>query len=117
EIEAVQVGEFAAAASLSLASLPEAASQSATLTVAADGGVPLTIAGENVKAIPVERPPDKSYARVRGAFRYDPARNAVVRISRVAPREAQQAAWVWNARLISRFDPHGATSHLALYRI
>jgi hypothetical protein len=117
EVEAVRVGEFAATATLSLASLPEAASQIATLTVSSDDAVPLEIHGENVRAIPGEPPPDGSYARVRAVYRYDPARNAVVTVKRVGEKGSQQAAWVWDARLVSRYEPHGEASHLAVYHL
>jgi hypothetical protein len=102
---------------LSLASLPEASSQSATVTVDTLDAATLTYQTENVKSIPVASPADGAYAHERAAWRYDPARNAVVAVSRPTDRTRAESAWVWEATLMSRFDPGGDASHVVQYHV
>lgn len=117
EIEAVRLSAFESSAHVALASLPEAVSQSATLKIGAADGSPLSVQTENLKSIPVERPAPTEYTKVRAAYRYDPARNAVALISRADATAAQHAAWAWQADLVTRLDGHGEATNVVVYRL
>ena len=117
EIEAARSRAAAVQQRLSLASLPEASSQSATVTVDTLDAAALTYQTENVKSIPVASPADGAYAHERAAWRYDPARNAVVSVSRPTDRTRAESAWVWDATLMSRYDPAGDALHIVQYHV
>jgi hypothetical protein len=117
EIEAVRLGEFQSSGHVALASLPEAASQSATVRIGAADGSPLSVRTENLKSIPVERASTAAYTKVRAAYRYDPARNAVAHISRAEGTVVHHSAWVWQADLVTRLDGDGGVTNVAVYQL
>ena len=102
---------------LGLASLPEASTQSATVFVETADGEPMAFHTQNVKAIPAEAGKEGVYTQVRAAYRYDPARNAVVAVTPASRKRSQPTAWVWEAALLSRFDVDGQAQHVAQYHL
>ncbi len=108
---------------VSLASLPEATRQQATLTVAAIGSRAVRIAARLLEPLPIEVPDAGRYTTVRAAYRYDPSHNvpsapqAVLYLLPAAAGSDGPAAWAWSCRLQSRLDDEGTGRHLVTYRL
>jgi hypothetical protein len=101
---------------ISLPSLPEAASQTGTLTVGSVSGIAITIDDRNLKSIPSEPVLPQRYTTTRAMYRYEPSQNARVLISQAPPGDRQPAAWAWSSDLVSRQHVRGA-SYDAVYRL
>ncbi|MFV1964082.1 MAG: hypothetical protein ACC628_01570 [Pirellulaceae bacterium] len=116
EILATHSAKLETEASLSLASLPEATSQEATLEIGTRDGTPFHVRADNLKSVPPPTLPyGARYPTTRAMYRYDPSRDAVAVVTRAPPEEAQPAAWIWSARLVSRWESHGEATHEAFY--
>jgi hypothetical protein len=108
---------------VSLASLPEAAHQQATLTVASTGSSALRIATRLLEPLPIEVPDPARYTAVRAVYRYHPSHDvvaapqAVLHVSPEAAGGDGPAAWAWSCRLQSRLDDEGTGRHLVTYRL
>ena len=107
---------------LSLASLPEATNTRGTLAIRALGETSVTIDNQRLKPIPAELLQADSYQTARGAFRYEPARDAgnpdpAILVSSAGPNTKESGAWVWQARLDSRYALRESTVHMASWRV
>ncbi len=122
EIRGVRTVPLSGKTPLSLASLPDAASSRGTLAVRALGETSVTIDNQRLKPIPAELSQADSYQTVRGAFRYEPSRDAAnpdpaIFVSAAAPNPRESGAWVWQARLDSRYAQSESTMHMASWRV
>jgi hypothetical protein len=123
EIRARRTSPLAAKQPISLASLPDAASQRATLVVSSTEMNVVRVEGGQLEPIPAEAVPADQYNNARATYRYYPAHNNVPSpeaVLVVAPRSSASplpAAWAWNCHLESRYDRVGMGHHLAVYRI
>ena len=122
EIRASRTSGLTAEEAVSLASLPEAANQQATLVVGSIGSSYGRIENRRLEQIPIETAPlvDR-FDTTRASYRYDPSRDTVgaldppLTIVPLAVEAAPPAAWVWDCRLESRCQPSGTSEHLATY--
>ena len=122
EIRGVRTVPLAGKTPLSLASLPEAANSRGTLAIRALGETGVTIDNQRLKPIPAELSQADSYQTARGAFRYEPSRDAAspdpaIFVSAAGPNPRESGAWVWQARLDSRYALRDATVHMASWRV
>ena len=117
EIEAVRTSAFVASANISVVSLPEATSQEATLEVRSNDGTPLRLDVVNLKPVPARLPAASAVPRTRAVYSYDPARDAVARVSRAADIGPQSPAWIWSLLLVSRIELSGDATHEAVLRL
>ena len=123
EIRARRTCKLTDRQAVSLASLPEAASQRGTLVVSLTDSAAVRIQNNRLEPIPTETVPPDQYNPARATYRYDPARDAVAAPEAalsILPQEGETAppsAWVWNCLLESRYEPRGTGHHLATYRV
>jgi hypothetical protein len=117
EIQAVQRIRFDTHAHIALASLPEAASQTATFSLAAADGSVLAAEGSTLKSIPPPPQAEKLWPTPRIFYRYDPARRSDLLVSRSRGANHPSAAWIWHCRLTSQIDRSGQTTHTATLRV
>jgi hypothetical protein len=122
EIRGVRLTRFDAPRAVNLASLPEAASQQATLVVRSLGQSPLRIENNRLKPVATEPVPADQYQTARATFQYDPIRDtadeaepALVLVAGGDP--AVPAAWAWDCELASRYAADGSAEHSATYRV
>ena len=128
EIHALRSVKFKNPEQVSLASLPEAASQSGTLVIRSWESDPTDLHGcrsgslkiTNARLTPIDV--DPAPAGTWAAFRYNPGRDAVasregpVTVSRT-DEVVTQPLWVWSCHLRSRYQTDGSAEHLAVYRL
>ena len=123
EIRASRKSPLAKEGPISLAALPEASSQRATLLVAATDAHVVRVAGNQLEPIPIEAAPADQYTSVRATYRYYPTHSSAPSpeaILAVHPRSSTTTlptVWAWNCQLESRYEPTGRGHHLALYRL
>lgn len=123
EIRATRKNPLTKEQPVSLASLPEASSQRATLVVSAVEASVVRVEGGQLEPIPIEAVPADQYTNVRATYRYvSPQNNAAMPEATltVLPRVSTPSlpmAWSWNCELESRYDPAGTGHHRALYRL
>ncbi len=122
EIRGVRTVALTGKTPLSLASLPDAASCRGTLAVRALGETGVTIDNQRLKPIPAELLQADFYQTARGAYRYEPSRDAAnsdpaISVSVTSSNPNESGAWVWQARLDSRYALREATVHLASWRV
>jgi hypothetical protein len=108
---------------VSLASLPEAASQQGTILVAAAGDVPLTVTNRRFEPIEPDAAAETVALATRCSFRYEPARETNsdsppgLVLSRTSGNAPQNGAIVWDSQLDSRAEPSGRALHQAVFEI
>ena len=106
----------------SLASMPEAADQRATVVIrsARAGGV--CVENRRLKAVLPDPPPPGHEQTIRGAYRYDPGRDvaegakAAIRVC-LSSKPAEPSAWIKNYRLESWHQTDGTSRHLATFEL
>ncbi|MBN2577593.1 MAG: hypothetical protein JXB10_01195 [Pirellulales bacterium] len=103
-----------------LASLPEASAEEGLAVLRSPAAAAVRIDNRGLKSLPPEPSPGPSVSRIRGVFRYDPARD--VASAREPPLSVAPAAapdvppvFVWKGRLESWYSTSGATRHAARY--
>jgi len=106
---------------VSLASLPEAAGQRATLVIRSSSPTDLRIENRRLKPVPPAPVPPGRRQTALATYRYDPAAEmrsdeAAVLLSPLSARIGA-AAWIWQCYLESRYQSDGAGQHLCAYRL
>jgi len=107
---------------VSLASLPEAVSQRATLVVRCLGRSTVQITNRGLQPIPTASVPAAQCQTARATYSYNPVRDtaaasgAAVTIETSA-NSTTPAASVWHCHLESWYEAHGAGRHQATYRL
>ena len=107
---------------ISLASLPDAVAQRGKLVILSRGSQSVRIANRGLTSIPAETVVPGRYRTVCATYRYDPEARATtegepaVSVS-VSGKTATPPAWIWDARLDSRYEADGTGRHLATYRL
>jgi len=107
---------------ISLVSLPDAVTQRGKLVIFSRGPHSVRIANRGLMSIPAEAAMPGRYRTVRATYRYDPDATAAadgeatVSVS-ISSETATPPAWVWDARLDSRYEADGTGRHLATYRL
>ncbi|MHB9045984.1 MAG: hypothetical protein ACYC35_08595 [Pirellulales bacterium] len=109
---------------ISLASLPDATTQRATLAIRAADGELLQLKNQRLKPIPAESLPGEPSPATQAVFRYDAARSAgssretpALVLARAKEKPASARAAIWNCLVESRCEPSGTAEHLATYWI
>jgi hypothetical protein len=123
EIRAVRTLSPAGPVSICLASLPEAAAQSGTVSIGSTRTGAMQIEARHVTPMPADPTPGDQYSTVRAVYRYNPTRDvgpasetAVVLI----PQEKELAtpwAWAWTCHVESRYETGGAAYHAITYHL
>jgi hypothetical protein len=103
---------FPVSSPIALLSAVEPMSQSASLTIESADGAAFTVRATSLRSIASPDDPKALGATSRAHFRYDPADNSNVSVSRIDHGEPS-AAWVWRCQIRSRFDRSGASTHHA----
>jgi hypothetical protein len=116
EVRASRTTSMGAQQTVSLASLPEAATQLGALAIHSSSGAAFSMIGRGLKAVPAEALPPGRYPTMRAAYRYEPSQDAAITITRTTPFSYQPTAWAWSSHLVSHFTPAGAR-HTVVYRI
>lgn len=122
EIVAHRESSFSGEMSPSLASVPDAESQSGLLAIHAVPGAGIHIDNRRLRQVPPEPLPSDRSGTLRATYHYDPWREvgrlaepAVIVSGRVAEQPA--LALVWEALLDSRFDTDGTGCHVAVFHV
>lgn len=122
ELHAVRRTPWSNGRPVSLAWLPEAANQQATLTVRAPGGDAVQIDNRRLQAVPTETAPPGQCQTLRGTYVYTPSREILagpgptLSLS-LADAADVPAAWIWNCHLESWYESNGLGRHVARYRL
>jgi hypothetical protein len=120
EIRAEREVKLADRQAVSLAWLPQAAEQRATLVIHSLSPKTLQIKSDRLQPIPVADVPPNRHQTARAAYRYDPLRDTAaapdpaVTISASAAAKVPRA-WVWNCDLESWYEADGSGRHRASY--
>ncbi len=107
---------------ISLASLPAAVAQRGEVTIRSLRPSGLSVENRRLKPILPEPPPPGQVQTIRGAFRYDPARDvadgaqAAIRVN-ASSNAIVPAAWIGDCRLESWHQSDGTVRHLATYNL
>jgi len=123
ELQAVRATPFTAESRISLVALPEADGQHGTVLVLANDAVPSIDVNGRLQPVTAQPVSAGEYSTVRATFRYDAANElgaidtAAITVAPVDEVSAPSAAFVWEGRLSSRFEPGGRGVHLATYRV
>lgn len=106
---------------VSLASLPEATRQEATLNIRSPAAEELRIRNQHLAPLPLVGR-GRTAPLVRASFRYDPRRQVTgllhpaVTVG-LAEQPGTSENWIWDCRLQSRYAADGAGLHVAVYRL
>jgi hypothetical protein len=122
EIRGVRETRFDAPRPINLLSLPEAASQQATLVVRSVGSRALRIQNHRLKPLATAPVPADQYQTARATYQYDPVRDTVDEpepaiVLSAGGEPAVPAAWAWSCEIRSRYGADGSEDHLAAYRV
>lgn len=123
EIYARRSAPSATVQPVSLISLPEATSADGRVIVSSMDPGCLEIRNIRLRSVPTEPPAPGQTSRARATFRYDPrlmptaGAEAALAVGPADRAAATPFAWVWNARLESRYQVDGTARHLAVYRM
>jgi hypothetical protein len=122
EIRGVRETRFDAPRPINLLSLPEAASQQATLVVRSVGSRALRIQNHRLKPLATAPVPADQYQTARATYQYDPVRDTVDEpepaiVLAAGGEPGVPAAWAWSCELRSRYGADGTEDHLAAYRV
>jgi len=123
EIRATRTVNLPRRMAISLAALPEANSQTATLVVRAAEATPLRIDAGRLQRIPTEPAPSGQYQTARATFHYEPEPLALspavdaVTVSIDTKADSGQSAFAWDCRIDSRYEGRGGSQHLVTYRL
>jgi hypothetical protein len=109
--------ELKASARVHLLSLPEASTQLATLAVYSSLAASLEIQAGGLKRIPAPSVPDDRLRAPRAMYRYQPSMPNTVELEVRPAAEHGPRAWIWHARMRSRFTTDGLAHHHAHYSI
>lgn len=121
ELRARRVVPLAHEQEISLACLPQAASQQGTVLIGSLGDWLTEIRTSGLVAAPPPPEPRDPSATVQAFYRYDPARDvapaspASLRLILTKTASAVPRAWAWSAQAESRFEPRGSASHGITY--
>ncbi len=132
EIRAVRQTKAAEHMTVSLASLPNATDQTATLVVRSPEPAAVRVENHGLVPIPVAPAPPQRCRTTIAAYRYDPLHDVsgaavpaatqtsaavpAVTIS-ILPEQLTARAWVWHCRLDSRYEPDGIGRHTVTYHL
>lgn len=122
EIRAIREIKMDKPLPVSLASLPDAAPQRATLIVRRIGATPLQIKNNRLKPLPTEPVAANQYQTARATFQYDPVRETAgelepaVVLSSLADAQVP-TAWGWECELHSQYATNGNAQSRATYRL
>ncbi len=123
EIRAVRTTPFSDGETVSLASVPEAGEQTATLVLSSSGSAAFRIEPSRLKRVSTEPVSADRPDTMRAVFRYDPKRDATpggeaaIGIERLEADAAPASAWVWSCQLESQYPVSGMGRHVATYRL
>ncbi len=122
ELRAVRSTAFGASLPVSLAQVAQAAVQRGKLTIRAVGSSDVTIKNRRLSSVPAELLEADRYQTTRATYHYQPGRDdlgseAAVSLAPSRPRQATSGAWVWNARLDSRYSAGDTAVHWATLRV
>jgi len=106
---------------ISLAALPEASSQRATLVVRSLATRPLRVVPAHLRPVPSDTVAPSQYPSALGTYRYDPPRDGSswepgASIA-AAEGPATASIWIWDCEAESRYQVDGAASHTVVYRL
>lgn len=127
EVSAERRTPLSGPAALSLASLPDAGSQRATVIVRSRAASRPVVVNSRLQAIPSATVDDAGKSRLLGTYRYDPATEAAMAQARnkdggaaallILPGSAMPDAFVWSLDVASWFGYDGAAAHTATFRV
>ena len=121
EVHAMRKTKISGPLPLCLASLPDAASQQATLTVRSLGRQAVQIRTHRLTPLPAETVPAGQIQTVRASFQYDPRSETTPQaepaIVLTTIDSESPAAWVWDCDIHSQYAADGAGEHTVTYLI
>ncbi|MCB9940518.1 MAG: hypothetical protein H6823_19935 [Planctomycetaceae bacterium] len=108
---------FAIPESIVLASLPDADTQVGTISLGTPDGTGFSLQQDGLRAIPT---PVSDIARLqtsRAMYRYAPAQDVALQLTRHTAQNDPPDAWIWDANVTSHIDADGEITHVMLLRI
>ena len=117
EIQAEWTTLGADSTSLSLATIPESATQTGIVTVRSLDGTSLFIESDGVESLPVVEGDPARFSTLRRRFAYRPGRRASIRVSSHGPGTPFTAVRVESLHVRSRFSADGRGDHDAQLQI
>lgn len=121
ELRAVRSTMWMGDIAVALASLIDATSQRGSVAVRALTDTGITITNRGLAPVPPELLGKDHYQTARGAYHYEPAREAAGPLPQLSiapgPMAGGQSAWAWNCRLESRYASDALTVHWAVLDI
>ncbi|HRX80352.1 MAG TPA: hypothetical protein P5307_14875, partial [Pirellulaceae bacterium] len=108
---------FAIPESIVLASLPDADTQVGTISLGTPDGTGFSPQQDGLRAIPT---PVSDIARLqtsRAMYRYAPAQDVALQLTRHTAQNDPPDAWIWDANVTSHIDADGEITHVMLLRI
>ena len=100
-----------------LASLPDAETQIGTINVGTPDGSRFNLHHDGLRAIPVPIGDPERLPTLRATYRYAPAQDVTLHLTRHSQQSDPPNAWIRDADVVSRLDADGEVSHLMLLRI
>ena len=122
ELRAVRSSPLGSSQPVSLAWLPEATNQPATLVVRSAGGAAVQIHNRRLKAVPSQPATPGQCQTLRGTYVYTPSREILtgpepaLSVSRGDAADMPDA-WIWHCDLESWYETDGRGRHVARFRL
>ncbi len=122
-LEATRTVSLGKAVSVPLAELPQASSQTGSVTIRSTAAHVPEVENRRLKPAALPAPAVGRWQEAIAAYRYAPQEEAVLAAIdpsahlSVGPGTAQPAAWVWSAGLDSHYFADGKSEHVAICRL
>jgi hypothetical protein len=121
ELRAVRRTTIAGPIPLCLASLPDAATQQASVLIRSLGPQAVQVKARRAVAMPIETAQAGHIQTARAAFRYDPREEATPHLDPAivvaCDESTTPSAWAWGCDIRSRIAADGAGDHQVIYEI
>ncbi|MEQ8787708.1 MAG: hypothetical protein RIC55_15500 [Pirellulaceae bacterium] len=114
ELSAVRRSSGKGVRRISLLSLPQAETQSGTVSIESAGGAGVDISSEGLRAVPADLRANDELDSTRAVFRYEPSQEALLQVSPADTADLQPSLWAWSCQLTTYCGADGAT-HRARY--
>jgi hypothetical protein len=101
---------------ISLASAPQAETQSGTVTIDSSAGAGVEIDGDGLRAVPADTRAMDRLNDTRAVFRYEPSQEASLDVAPAAAADSQPSLWAWVCRLTT-YCGAGGVAHTATYQL
>ncbi len=100
-----------AAEAIVLASLPDAESQRGAVTISTKDSSDFTLVKQGLTAVPIISGNWSRLPTGRARYRYSPAQQSALHLTRKHSDDVIADAWVWESNLTSQIDVNGDTTH------